>query len=150
MAVYSMTETAFKEYRAKVTDAMGVAKERKLREEISAERLNSAPAVEIVATGNGRHLCYERWNGRYFRSDIERVRRAVNDLNRELISETQVTLNDFYYALGLPNTESGDLLGWAWDIGDESLEIEFTSDLDANGEPCLVLTYNVKPIFVVG
>lgn len=54
-------------------------------------------------------------------------------------------LNDFYYELGLDGTKMGDMLGWNIDEG--YIDLAFSSQLDANGTPCLVIDYQVAPVY---
>ena len=147
-SVYTITEAAFKEYQAKVAETIGKNKELKVRDDISADRIRNNPpgTNEVIFTGKGEVICYDSLSGRHFKSDIEHIRRVVNDLNKELLSEMFLTLNDLYYALGLSGTKLGDEMGWDVDKG--LLEIQFSSQLTEAGEPCLVLNYDVMPKFI--
>ena len=146
--LYTITETAFKEYKYKVVETLGKNKELKIRDEISADTLKKNPTKtkEIFFTGKGEVLCYDTLSGRYFKSDIEQIRQKVNEINRELMSSMFMPLNDLYYILGLSSTKLGDDLGW--DIENGLLEMSFSSQLTDTGEPCLVLNYNVSPRFI--
>lgn len=59
--------------------------------------------------------------------------------------EIYISLNDLYFELGLDNIKLGDELGWNIDKG--YIDINFSSQLDANGTPCLVLDYRVAPVY---
>ena len=146
-SVYSITEAAFKEYQAKVIETIGNNKELKIRDEISGDRVKNNPpgANEVIFTGKGDVLCCDSLTGRYFKSDYERIRRAINDLNHNLMSDMWLNVNDLYYELGLSGTKLGDLMGWDLDKG--LLEVKFSSQLTPDNEPCLVLNYNVMPKF---
>jgi hypothetical protein len=147
-SMYSVTETLFKEYQSKVVETIGKNKELKVRDDISADRIKENPPStnEIVFTGKGEVLCYDSLSGRYFKSDIEKIRRSINELNHNLMTDMFVTLNDLYYGLGLPEIKLGDELGW--DIDKGLIEVEFSAQLTEGGEPCLVLNYQVFPRFV--
>ena len=84
-SLYGITEAAFKEYRTKVVETIGQNKELKVRDEISADRVKKNPVGtnEIIFTGKGEVLCYDSLSGRYFKSDIEQIRRTVNELNKK-------------------------------------------------------------------
>ena len=146
-SVYTITEAAFKEYQAKVVETIGQSKELKVRDELSAEQIKANPprANQITITGNGRTLCYDTMSGRYFKSDIEEIRRVINDLNRDLMSHMWLSLNDLYYALDLRGTKLGEDLGW--DLRDGLLEIRFSTQLSEFGEPCIVMNYDIGPKF---
>jgi hypothetical protein len=146
--MYTITETLFKEYQNKVTETIGRNKELKIRDEISADRIKANPpsSNEIVFTGKGDVLCYDSLSGRYFRSDIEKIRRVINELNHNLMTDMFVTLNELYYGLGLSEIQLGNDLGW--DIDKGLIEVDFSAQLTEGGEPCLVLNYKVFPRFM--
>lgn len=147
-SLYGLTEAAFKEYQTKVVETIGKNKELKVRDEISADRVKNNPpgTNEVILTGRGPVLCFDSLSGRYFRSDIEQIRRVVNDLNRDMLSDMFLTLNELYYALGLAGIALGDQMGW--DIDKGMVEINFSTQLTEEGEPCLVLNYSVEPKYM--
>lgn len=148
-AVYSMTEATLKDYQDKVIEQIGEKKEQKIREEVVQKKLDENPLSknEVIYTDRGRMLCFDAMSGRYFKHDIEKIRRTVNDLNHDLLGVMWVPLNDFYYALGLPGIKLGEELGWTVD---ELIDVKFTSKLADDGEPCLVLDYDLTPRFLKG
>ena len=81
--------------------------------------------------------------GRYFKSDIDIINRAMNKINREIVINMYASLNDFYAELGLSPVEMGYDLGW--NIDDGTIEIEPSSQLADDGTPCLVIDYSVSP-----
>lgn len=95
-------------------------KKNEVREAIDKDRVNNNPPVdgEIISTGQGDTLCMDAWNGRYFYSDIEVLRRAAIDLSRTVLDGETVSLNDFYDRINLPQTKNGDF--FAWEIGNHN------------------------------
>lgn len=144
-SLYGLTEAAFKEYQTKVVETIGKNKELKIRDDISADRIKRNPPgmSEIIITGRGPVLCFDSLSGRYFRSDIEQIRKVVNELNRNMLSDMFLSLNDLYYGLGLSSIALGDQIGWSIDNG--MIEVHFSTQLTDEGEPCLVLNYNIEP-----
>lgn len=145
-AAYSLSESALKEYREKVVETIGKKKEQAIRDDIAKDRVAENPVREVVVTDRGSTLCYDSISGRYFKSDIETLRRIVNDLNRRMRDEMFISLNDFYCAVDNPDlgpTKLGDRLGWTIDKG--YIDLGFSSQLTADGTPCLVLDYSVAP-----
>lgn len=144
-AAYSLSESALKEYQEKVIEVIGEKKEREIRDAIAKDRLNRDPVVnkEVIITGRGETLCYDTITSRYFKCDIEKLRRVENELNKRLISEMYISLNEFYYEIGLRATELGDDLGW--NIGDGLINLIFSSQLAEDETPCLVIGYQVAP-----
>ena len=143
---YTLSESTLKEYQEKVVETIGEKKERDIREQVAKEKMVKNPVRDVILTEKGGNtICYDVISGRYFKSDRDTISRIVNDLNRRMRDEMYVSLNDFYYELGLDSTKMGDDLGWNIDKG--YIEIDFSSHLDANGTPCLVIDYRVVPIY---
>ena len=142
---YKLSETALTEYREKVIETVGEKKERLVRENIDKDHLEKNPVTNnnVIVTGNGDTLCYDSLFGRYFNSDIDKIKRAINELNRELIMDNYVSLNDFYDCLDLDHIEIGDDLGW--NVDDGLIDVDFGSQLASNGRPCITLNYTIAP-----
>lgn len=142
---YTLAEKGFKEYQEKVVEQIGKNKELKIKDSIAQDRLDKNPIYnnQIIVTGKGDTLIYDSLSGRYFKNDVENIRRIVNEFNRQLLSEMFLPLNDFYMELGLEGTEMGRNMGW--DIERGFLEISFSSKLAANDVPCLVIDYKLAP-----
>lgn len=143
-SAYSIAETTLKEYQAKVVETIGEAKARKIKEDIAEDKMKKNPVqnTEVIITGKGDMLCFDVLSGRYFKNNIENLRKIQNDFNHNLISEMYVSLNELYYAIGLPGVKVGDDLGWNVDT---MIEFSFSSKLTEEGEPCLVVDYLVGP-----
>ena len=94
-------------------------------------------------TGGGETRCYDVLFGRYFKSDRNKIERAVNELNRRMLTDQFVSLNEFYYEIGLPGIKIGDELGWNIEKG--YIDIQFGSHLSEDGTPCLAIVYTVGP-----
>lgn len=145
MALYSLTETALREYQGKVKEIIGDGKETKIRDSVAKDRIDRRPANEIIVTGSGETLCFDAPSGRYFQSNIETIRRIENVFNRTLRTEMSMTLNDLYSELGVPEVKTGDYLGWEIDKG--LLTFRFSSQLNEHGMPCLVVDYEIYPLY---
>lgn len=143
--VYTLSEMARNEYKEKVIETIGEKKERTIKEKVDAERIKRDPVSkkEVIITEKGTTLCYDHVFGRYFKSDIDIINRAMNKINREIVINMYASLNDFYAELGLSPVEMGYDLGW--NIDDGTIEIEPSSQLADDGTPCLVIDYNISP-----
>ena len=148
-AAYAISESRLKEYSEKVLETVGEKKEKEVRNAIDKDRVNNNQPVdgEIISTGQGDTLCMDAWNGRYFYSDIEVLRRAAVDLSRAVLNDETVTLNDFYDRIDLPQTKNGDF--FAWEIGNhhEMIELSFSSQLDFKKRPVLVMDFKFTPTY---
>lgn len=142
---YTLSESALKGYQEKVIETIGEKKEQVIKDSIAKDKLDQNPVGkrEVIITEKGNTLCYDAVSGRYFRSDIDIIKKAVNEINRNMLTDMHVSLNDFYYEIGLDNTKLGDDLGW--NVDDGLIELSFSSQLATDGTPCLVMDYQIAP-----
>ena len=142
---YSGSEAAFRRYRDAVADVVKPKEREEVKARIAEKSIQEAgnpmPGTVLVAS-SGKVLCYDIFSGRYFKSDIETIRRVENNINNQLIHEYYASLNEFYNGIGLPPVAAGDLVGW-----DEpnSVSVEFGSQLTEKGEPVLTIDFLVSP-----
>lgn len=143
--VYTITETAAREYQEKVVELLGEKKDQLVRDSLAKDHITAAPSdnAQIIITGKGETLCYDTISGRYFKSDIEELRRVENVLNQRLIHQNTISLNELYSELNLDHVKMGDDMGW---VSDNLIEFRFSSQLTREGgQPCLVLDYRIDP-----
>lgn len=143
---YKISETALSEYKEKVVEVLGEKKNQEVKDRIAKDRIERNPVSktkEIIITEKGNTLCYDSLSGRYFKSDINTIKEAVNKVNKDMLCDMYVSLNAFYYELGLENIDLGNRLGW--NVNGKLLEIDFSSILSDDGRPCLVLDYLIEP-----
>ena len=143
---YKLSEEALSIYKDKVIETIGEKKEKTIQEKVAQEKINSDPVESktVIVTGSGTTLCYDSITGRYFTSDMESIRKAVNNINERLVSQDYVALNEFYSELKIEHVSVGWNIGW--NISTDGLvEVHYDSALTKDGRPCLVLNYEVEP-----
>lgn len=143
---YTLSESTLRDYQKKVVETIGEKKEQSVRDAVAKEKVEQTPVQtkEVIITGRGESLCYDSVSGRYFKSDMETIKKAENELDARLRNEMYVSLNEFYYEIGLePLRVIGEDLGWNIDSG--YLDLNFSSQIASDGTPCLVLDYGVAP-----
>jgi hypothetical protein len=139
-AAYSLSERAFAEYKDKVAETMGDKKEKTLRDNLAQDQVNARPPSQnlVLMSGPGNVLCHDPFNGRYFHSDMESLRRAQNNINDKLIKEGYASLFEFYSYLDAWCGEFASDVGWT---KDKLLELTFSAVL-YEGTPVLSIEYN--------
>lgn len=144
---YKLSETALTEYREKVVETIGEKKEKTLKEAIAKDKVEKDPVTQknIIVTGKGDTLCYDELFGRYFKSDIDKLKKIENDLSFRMRNEDYISLNEFYYEVGLDSVKAGDLIGWNINRCPKGIELDFSSQLASDGTPCLVVGFNTPP-----
>lgn len=145
VTAYSISERAFSEYKEKVVEQIGKNQEQKIRDDlVQAKVKTDGSPKELIIAGTGHVLCCELYTRRYFRSDMEALRRAQNDINARIVNDRYVALDEFYDILDLPYTSVSNKLGWT---SDKLLELQFSAVMSESGEPCIAFDYSyVNPI----
>lgn len=143
-AAYALSERTLIRYRDKVVETIGEKKEKEIKEKIAQDTIDEKPvsSSQVIITSKGNTLCMDSISGRYFKSDIDTIKKCVNELNREMIVDNYISLNALYSSIGLDHISNGDHLGW--NISDGLIEIDFSTCL-AEDEPCIVLNYETAP-----
>lgn len=147
-ASYEIATTALDEYKDVIIEEFGEEKATEIDDKVVKKRVErqrqEAEYDEIIETGMGDTLYYDETSARYFRSDKESIREAINNLNfRMLKCENYVSLNDFYDEIGIRRTSKGDDFGWNADRG--LIEIRLSSQLGPKDEPCGVIIFITEP-----
>ena len=144
-AAATLSETALREYKAKAIEVLGEQGEKKISDAIAKQKIEDNPVTssEVIVTGKGKHRFFDSISGRYFQSDVESVRRSINDLNARLMSEMYITLDELYYEIGLPSIWIGNVLGW--NIENGTIVPQFSTHLCDDGEPAVVLNFVNMP-----
>jgi Family of unknown function (DUF6353) len=138
-----LSEYAFKEYRNKVIEHIGENKETKVHDAVMKDVVDRTPIENnaVVITGD-RSLFMDSYTRQYTETDMESVRRAVNDVNEQIYQDMYASLNDFFNRIGIPASPVGGEVGWT---ADNKLEVRFSTQL-VKGRPCVVIDYHKEPI----
>src|SRR5690606_12915247 len=144
VSAFTVSETALREYQEQV-NKITPTKDQQVRDEIAKKDIEANPVTsrEVIITSGKDQLFYEPITGRYFTSDMETVRKAVNDINFQITNQVYASQNDFYRKIGLPTVDLGDEFGWS-DTG--PLEVDYSAQLTDDGRSAIVLRYYREPI----
>lgn len=142
---YAISEKTLLTYKDKVIETIGEKKEKEIREKIAQDELDKRPVStqQVIVTSKGNTLCMDSISGRLFRSDIDTIKKVVNELNRTMMYQNYISLDEFYNEIGLEPIKSSDRLGW--NIDDGLIELDFGAILAENDEPCIVVDYSRLP-----
>lgn len=138
-------ESALREYKDAVVEVIGEEKEKEVIDVVSKRRVEAENPNEcnVIVTGKGDSLCYDTISGRYFRCDMDKINKAVNDLNFRMLNDMYISVNEFYEEIGLSSIAAGYELGW--NINDGKIDIYYSSQITDDGTPCLVLNQENFP-----
>jgi len=143
---YFLSETALKDYQAKVIKTIGANKAKLIKDEIAQDKVNGTKKDNktVIITGNGEALCLDTMSGRYLKLSYDKLKKAENEINHRLISEMWMSQNEIYDYIGLPHVSTGNSMGY--DLGNNGiLEFDISSCIADDGQPCLTFAYNATP-----
>lgn len=145
-AAYQLSETALNEYKEKVLDTIGEKREQTVREKIAQDQLDKNPVSknEVYITGKGETLFWDYVSKRYFKFDIDKLRKIENQLNKQMLHDIcgYVSLNEFYDEIGLERIEYGYDMGWNVE---NDIDLYIYPGMTDDEEPCLVLSHHNAP-----
>lgn len=139
MGLYSMSEAALKKYQ----DSM---KPIKTGSEEVDKLIESNPApTDLGECPKGDVLCYEKFTGRYFYSNRDKLKAAELAFKLRLIEDYSASLNELYDLVNsdqLAPCDAGDAFGWTTE---NLMEFDCHSKLTADGVPCMVVDFRIGP-----
>lgn len=163
-AAYATVETAFKEYRGRVTDRFGEEVENEIRYDIKHEKVDETIVNEkgkekvvqkdVAIVGEGTSMPYARFyetdskSKDYIEMLLNSEERFANDC---LVTQGRVFLNDVYKRLGMETSKAGQIVGWRYDktnpTGDNVINFTRTTTQRRNKkgelEEALIIDFNV-------
>lgn len=143
-AAYEVSRTTFKDYREKVVEHIGAEDEKVIREKVSQEKVNKTKMDEgSVIVTSGETLCFDELSSRYFNSDMNKIKRALNIMNNRLMNDMYVSINEFYDLIDIPTTDIGQKMGWHYE-GD-LLDLELSATITEDDRVCLSINFNQDP-----
>lgn len=143
---YAMLGKSMKDYQTKAKELFGDDADEKIKEAIVEEKSYS----KYIYAPEGACLFYDDYSSEYFERTMLEVKSAEYELNKKFASDGYVTLNDFYYLLGLPETDIGKRIGWSTDAGLAFygyiwIDIEHELVTMDDGLECYILNFTTEP-----
>lgn len=140
-AALVVTERTYDQYKDKIKETLGENKHVKIVDAVATDQVSSVPNNSTIILGDDEQWCFDVWSGRYFKSKREIIDRAVNEFNRDLLTDDYASLSEFYDRLNLDHIQESDRIGWR---NDHLLELKYTAVLKDN-KPCLAFTFDPVP-----
>ena len=145
-ALYSMSEKALADQLEKTKEVVGPKKAQEIADAVTAKKVesNKIDKNTIINTGKGTTLCLDDMSGRYFYSSAEEIKKACNTINKRMMDEYYISLNELYDELGLPEITLGEDVGFNIDDGLIDIDHILGATLHNNETPVLVLNYDIS------
>ena len=139
---YYLSETALKEYQAKIIETIGAKKAKLIKDEIAQDRVNKTKKESntIIITGNGDTLCLDIVSGRYFKSSVDKINKAENAINKCMRDQMWMSLNEIYGFMDLDPISIGGECGW--DINtDGEFGFDISTTMSDDDTPCITVNF---------
>ena len=147
MSAYALLDRSYKDYRTKVDELYGKEAGEQVRAGIAKDKYEEEESRQLE---EGKLLYYDFYSGRYFEATPNDVKNAEYNLNRALMLDDCVYLNEWYTFLGIETLEHGLDFGWStcanydmywqsWiDFHHEKVEMD-------DGMECIIISFNQDP-----
>lgn len=110
MSAYALADQGYKDYRKKVDELYGEEAGGQVRAAIAKDKYEEEPPHELA---EGKRLYFDFYSDRYFEATPAEVKTAEYELNRKLMMDDCIYLNEWYYLLGLKPLTHGLDFGWS-------------------------------------
>lgn len=141
-AALAVTERTYDQYKDKVKETLGEKKHVAVTDQLAQDQVAAMPSSAFTLTNEGEQIFLDAWSGRTISTTREKIERAVNDFNKEMIYGGYASLSDFYNRIGLDDISESDEIGWN---KSELLEMVYTAVLKDDKAVC-VFTFDRKPM----
>ena len=141
---YQMTEKAFREYKGAVAKTLTEKKKAEVEHNEDQEKVKHVTKEQIdVAerSGYGDIICMDRWTGRMWYDDPDRLEKIFNEFNGDYLNMGIGSQAELLSAGGLKINDDniGNRLGWRTDVVGTALHFYTNSTLTPDNIPVLVV-----------
>lgn len=134
-------------YSDKVKEVVGEEKADEIRKEVTKERVaRKAAGPKSYSNNDDDVLCFDNISGTYFISNMAKLKDIEHELNKRMLNENYVLLNEYYEEIGLDSCYIGSVMGWHIDRG--FIDLDFDSMVTKDGKLALVVDHNVLPVMI--
>lgn len=147
MSAYALLDSGYKDYRKKVDELYGEEAGQQVRTEIAKDKYEDEP-VKVIE--DGKRLYYDFYSSRYFEATPAAVKRAEYEVNRTLMLDDGVFLNEWYQHLDLEPLEHGWDFGWAACANSDMywqtwIDFNHEKTVMDDGLECIIISFNQEP-----
>lgn len=147
MSAYALIDNGYKDFRKKVDEVYGEEAGGQVRAGIAKDKYEES---SVKVTDNDKRLYFDYYSNRYFEAKPFDVQKAEYELNRTLMMDDGVCLNDWYKLIDIEPLEHGEDFGWStstnmdayWQTWIDFRHEKTTMD---DGLECIIITFAQEP-----
>jgi len=141
------SEAELTEFKKTVATAIGEKQMIDIYDQHNMKKMqsNQLTGKEVCVDG-GHYLIFESEANKYFRSDIDDVKKCINKANWEMSNprKNYISHTELLNMYGVTGTDISDYVGWNYER-DGVIDPLFTYGCAKNGEPCCIISYKNSP-----
>ena len=146
MSAYALVDSGYKDYRKKIDELYGEEAGTQVRAELAKDKYKENP----VQVSDGNQLYYDMYSGQYFESTPFEVQKAEYELNKTLMMDDGVYLNDWYRELGIDQLEHGYDFGWSTGANMDAywqtwIDFHHEKVVMDDGLECIIISFAQEP-----
>lgn len=147
MSAYALVDNGYKDYRKKVDELYGEEAGGQVRAAIAKDKYEEQ---DVDPPEDGKRLYYDYYSERYFEATPAQVKTAEYELNRKLMLDDCVYLNEWYYLLDLEPLEHGLDFGWSTCENSDAywqtwIDFQHEKVVMDDGLECIIVSFNQEP-----
>lgn len=147
MSAYALADRSYKDYKKKVDELYGEEAGTQVRAGIAKDKYEEQ---NIKPVSDGNRLYYDFYSGRYFEANPTFVKTAEYELNRKLMMDDIVYLNEWYYLLDLEPLEHGLDFGWSTPANSDMywqtwIDFHHEKAVMDDGLECIIISFMQEP-----
>ena len=147
MSAYALVDSSYKDYKKKVNELYGEEAGGLVRAGIAKDKYEDEPPRVLE---DGKRLYFDFYSDRYFEATPAEVKNAEYELNRKLMMDDCVFLNEWYYLLGLKPLTHGLDFGWSTCANSDmywQTWVDFHHEIVVmdDGLECIIISFSQEP-----
>lgn len=139
----ALNSNAFKEYKKKAEEILGIKETQKVQDAVAQDKVLAKRPQDIGAAPFGTIRCMDSVTGQEFYSSMSDLARAEADINRQLYTDQWYSFSDLLWSYGGTTSAIAQSIGW--NVEDGPIQFNYTSCLNSNNVPVLVVNYSTLP-----
>lgn len=146
MSAYALADSSYKDYRKKVDELYGEEAGAQIRAELAKDKYEENP----IRVEDGKRLYYDMYSMQYFEATPFEVQKAEYELNKELMLNDGVCLNEWYKQIGADQLEHGYDFGWSTSANMEAywqtwIDFHHEKVVMDDGLECIIISFAQEP-----
>lgn len=147
MSAYALLDRSYKDHKKKFEELYGEEASAQVRAAIAKDKYEELDIPPVV---DGKRLYYDFHSGRYFEATPAEVKTAEYELNRKLMMDDCVYLDEWYSLLGIEGVEHGVDFGWSTPANSDMywqtwVDFHHEKAVMDDGLECIIISFMQEP-----